>query len=57
MEKNARGWGGYEGSRHARIDVNVTAIARELNLERMVKKNHQALRYLKNESFSMRMNL
>ena len=38
MEKNARGWGGYEGSRHDRIDVNGTAIARELNLKRMVKK-------------------
>jgi len=33
LGKNSRGWGGYEGSRHARIDVNVTAIARELALE------------------------
>jgi len=31
--KEARGWGGYEGTRHARIEINVTAIARDLNLE------------------------
>jgi len=31
--KEPRGWSGYEGTRHARIEINVTAIARDLNLE------------------------
>ena len=31
--KTTRGWSGYEGTKHARIEINVTAIARDLSLK------------------------